>query len=348
MSTRLSNREMQRAFFGKDASYDGAFVAAVRTTGIFCRPSCPARRPLAQNVAFYATAAEAMRAGYRPCKRCRPIAANGETPEWAARLLARVNRFPQGRIRNFDLKEMGIDPVRARRYFQRRFGVTFQAYCRNRRAGSALQQIREGASVNEAVFANGYESHSGFRAAFAKVHGRTPAACRDAICIWTTTMESPLGTLTLAATPEGICLVEFADRSRIEDHCDALRRHFQCAVVPGQHAWLDQLQDELSDYFAGRLAEFRVPVVSPGTPFQHRVWHALRRIPYGQTWSYERLAREVEAPRASRAAGRANGQNRIAIVIPCHRVVNKDGKLGGYGGGLWRKEWLLNLERRFL
>jgi AraC family transcriptional regulator of adaptative response/methylated-DNA-[protein]-cysteine methyltransferase len=147
------------------------------------------------------------------------------------------------------------------------------------------------------------------------------------------------------ARPEGVCLLEFTDRRALEAQFTTVRQRFACAVVPGRHDHLDQLKDELARYFARSLCDFTVPLTYPGTPFQEKVWSQLRRIPYGQTMSYEGLADTVGVPGAQRAVGRANGQNRIAIVIPCHRVVNKSGKLGGYGGGLWRKEYLLNLER---
>ena len=163
--------------------------------------------------------------------------------------------------------------------------------------------------------------------------------------IWTARMESPVGPLTLGATPDGVCLVSFDDHRAA---LDRLQRHFQCDVIPGHHPHLDLLQRALSDYFAGRLTSFRVPVVYSGNSFQNRVWEQLRGIPYGETCSYEKLAQKVGRPRAARAVGNANGLNRVCILIPCHRVIRKDGTLGGYGGGLWRKEWLLRLERRVM
>jgi AraC family transcriptional regulator of adaptative response/methylated-DNA-[protein]-cysteine methyltransferase len=165
----------------------------------------------------------------------------------------------------------------------------------------------------------------------------------DAIVI--SVIESPLGQLVIGAAATGVCLLEFTDRIRFDTQIETMKRRFKCSVVPGDHAHLVQLRRELDAYFAGRLHDFSVPLVAPGTPFQEKVWSALLEIPYGQTLSYEDLARKVGSPSAQRAVGTANGMNRIAIVIPCHRVVNKNGKLGGYGGLLWRKEALLHLER---
>jgi AraC family transcriptional regulator of adaptative response/methylated-DNA-[protein]-cysteine methyltransferase len=336
---------MERAVTCSDASYDGIFFVAVRTTGIFCRPSCPARKPLPKNREYFATAREALFAGYRPCKRCRPMESNGRPPPWVAQLLANVERDPKARWRDQDLRRLAIDPARARRYFQRHYGMTFQAYSRGRRMGEALQQIKRGSKLDDVALGNGYESHSGFREAFARTFGRPPGKGREAGCVVVAWAESPIGPLLMGATTEGVCLLEFTDRRALETQIDTVRRRFDCAIVPGDHAHLDQLQDELDRYFTSRLTKFTVPLVYPGSPFQRKVWKQLLSIPYGETRSYEDVARAVGTPTAHRAVGMANGQNRIAIVIPCHRVVNKGGKLGGYGGGLWRKQFLLDLEQ---
>ena len=165
-------------------------------------------------------------------------------------------------------------------------------------------------------------------------------------CIVSSQIESPLGVLEAAATPEGICLLEFNDRRALKTQWATLRKRLNAAVVPGGNEHIEKLRDELSRYFAGRLTRFTVPLVISGTPFQEQVWNRLLRIPSGQTISYEHLAREIGRPGAQRAVGRANGDNRLAILIPCHRVVQKNGQLRGYGGGLWRKQFLLDLERQ--
>ncbi len=338
-------QEMDRAVDARDASYDGIFFVGVRTTGIFCRPSCRSRRPLTHNREYFATAREALFAGYRPCKRCRPLDAHGRPPEWVARLLAAVDRAPQERITDADLRRMAIDPARARRFFHRHYGMTFHTYCRGRRMGEALQQIRQGADLDDVTLGHGYESYSGFREAFVQTFGRPPGRSRDADCIRTSYAESPLGPLLIGATAAGVCLLEFTDRRLLAAQFTALRQRFGCAIVPGTNDHLENLKGQLDGYFARTLRDFRLPLLYPGSPFQTRVWEELLRIPYGETRSYEAIAQAVGAPGAQRAVGRANGQNRIAIVIPCHRVVNKGGKLGGYGGGLWRKQFLLDLER---
>jgi AraC family transcriptional regulator of adaptative response/methylated-DNA-[protein]-cysteine methyltransferase len=335
---------MLRAFMQSDASYDGIFYTGVRTTGIFCRPSCRARKPKEAHVEFFTTVNDALFSGYRACKRCDPLDM-GRSPAWVTRLLADVDAAPDRRLRDADLRRRRLQPATVRRHFQKHYGMTFQAYCRSHRMEHALRDLRNGSAVDDVVFTSGYESHSGFRDAFLKTFGQPPARGRGADPIVVAWIDSPLGPLVAGANAEGVCLLEFTQRRMLEAQFATLRRRFQTAIVPGRNRHLDQLERELQEYFAGRRRAFSVPLKSPGSPFEERVWSALLRIPYGATESYESLASALGRPRAHRAIGGANGRNRIAIVIPCHRVVTKAGTLGGYGGGLWRKHALLHLER---
>ena len=338
--------EMHRALLARDASYDGLFFVAVKTTGIFCRPTCPARKPKAENVEYFPTARQAVRAGYRPCKRCRPLDNGGSPPEWVSELMSAVDRAPGSRITDSDLRGMGIEPSRARRYFKTHYDMTFHAYRRARRMGRALKEIRGGGDLLEAGFGSGFDSTSGFRDAFARVFGKPPGRGRELSCLMARWLDTPLGAMLAVAGDDGLCLLEFVDRRAIERQIEVLRRRMNAAIVPGDNAHLDMIEQELSRYFDGTLQRFRVPIVAPGTPFQERVWRRLQKIPYGKTLSYAQLAADIDRPGAQRAVGRANGDNRLAIIIPCHRVVRSDGTLCGYGGGLWRKKWLLRHEER--
>lgn len=337
--------EMQRAYKKSDASYDGIFYLGVRTTGVFCRPSCGARKPLAKNVEFFPTPREALFAGYRPCKRCQPMSAIGRPPAWVDRLLAAIEKDPSMRLRDTDIRSMGIDPARARRFFLVNHGMTFQAYCRSRRLGKALEQIRRGERLDDIALGFGYDSHSGFRDAFVRTFGTPPGKAHATDCVYVAWIESPLGPLIAGATEKSLVLLEFTDRRMLDAQFAALRRHFKRPIVPGSNRVLGRLRDELARYFAGELKKFGVPLDAPGTEFQHRVWTELQKIPYGSTLSYEALAARIGVQGAQRAVGHSNGLNRIAIVIPCHRVVNKNGELGGYGGGLWRKQALQEIEK---
>jgi AraC family transcriptional regulator of adaptative response/methylated-DNA-[protein]-cysteine methyltransferase len=342
--TLPSRAEMERAFLAGDATFDGVFVTGVRTTGIFCRPSCRARKPKIENLEFFGTVRDALFAGYRPCLRCRPLEVDA-TPDWLAPLLHAVDQEPNRRFKDADLRGFAVDPARVRRYFLDRYGMTFHAYCRGRRLAGAIKQLRDGDALDEVALGTGWDSHSGFRDAFTKTFGLPPGRAEDMSCILTTAIDTPLGPMIAGATDEGLCLLEFTDRRMLAAQVQRLSRLLAQPMLPGDHRYLAQVRQELASYFAGTLTTFATPLVYRGTPFEERVWRELTRIPYGDTISYAQLANRVSSPGAQRAVGRANGMNRIAIAIPCHRVVNADGKLGGYGGGLWRKNWLLGLER---
>jgi AraC family transcriptional regulator, regulatory protein of adaptative response / methylated-DNA-[protein]-cysteine methyltransferase len=340
----LLPEEMEQAFNRKDAGYDGLFFVAVRTTGIFCRPSCAAR-PKRENVEFFRTMREAVFAGYRACKRCHPAQISGAPPEWVADLLGRLEARPERKILAEDLRSLGVTPERARRWFMEHYGMTFAEWQRGRRLAEAFTQIRDGSPIDDVVFANGYDSHSGFREAFTKTFGSTPGKPGPEDFISVQFIETPIGPMIAAGTAKGICFLEFSDRRMLEHNYKQIRKRFSMAVLPGTNKCLEQLRNELDSYFKGRLVSFTVPLEVRGTPFQERAWAELCRVPYGETISYEEQARRMGDIKAVRAVARANGTNRIGILIPCHRVVGKDGELTGYGGGLWRKRLLLELER---
>jgi AraC family transcriptional regulator, regulatory protein of adaptative response / methylated-DNA-[protein]-cysteine methyltransferase len=346
--TLPSHQDMYKAVLRHDAAFDGVFFTAVKTTGVFCRPTCTARTPRSENVEFFSTARAALLAGYRPCKRCRPMDMVGRPPQWVQRLGERIERDSSKRIRSNDLRSIGIDPSRASRWYKQHYGMTFQAYHRARRMGLALAAVRNGGDLNGVGHRNGYKSLSGFRDAFARTFGAPPGRAADTACLLARWMDTPLGPMLAIANDEGLCLLEFVDRRMLETQLATLRRRLGGAIVPaaGEHAHLDRLADELTRYFEGTLRRFTVPVVLRGTPFQVKTWKRLMDIPYGETLSYARMARDIGAPGAQRAVGKTNGDNRLAIIIPCHRVVRSDGTLCGYGGGLWRKKWLLEHEQQ--
>ncbi len=337
--------EMDRARRHRDSSYDGVFYLGVRTTGVFCRPSCTSRSALPQNIEYFPTAKDALFAGYRACKRCRPLELHEGPPPWVRRLIDHVQRTPQERVTDQALRAMGLAPATVRRWFHANYGMTFHAFARGVRLGVAFDRIKRGEKLDNVMLDHGYVSHSGFREAFGKLLKRAPGSVRDGDKIAVAWMESPVGPLIAGAVDAGVCLLEFSDRHALDAQIATLRGRVGDAIVPAAHPHLDALRAQLRAYFAGELKVFELPLVYPGTDFQVRVWNELLRIPYGETRSYEDIAKAVGDPKAVRAVGTTNGLNRIAIVIPCHRVVNKSGQLGGYGGGLWRKQILLDVER---
>jgi len=337
--------EMYAAIARRDPAFDGIFLTAVTSTGIFCRPSCSAKTPRRENVEFFPTARDALFAGYRPCLRCRPLEPAGAAPAWLRPLLDDLAQEPTAPWSDEDLRARGLEPSRVRRWFKSQYGMTFQAYRRGLRLSRALGQLKNGAPVTSAAFDSGYESVSGFADAVQQLVGRAPAASRDATAVVIARVLTPLGPMIAGATDEGLCLLEFTDRRMLERQLQHLAKLLPGPLAPGRNPILDRIEEELGRYFAGELREFTVPLVVPGSEFQRRVWDGLQRIPYGETRSYGEQAAAIGRPDAVRAVARANGDNRIAIVIPCHRVIGADGKLTGYGGGLWRKRWLLDLEQ---
>ena len=345
---RFTEREDEfwRALQGRDSSYEGIFFLGVKTTGIFCRPICSARKPLRKNVEFFPGKTEALHAGFRPCLRCKPMQTTGEVPTLVEKLRKQIEHDPSERLRERDLLDMGIDPSTARRQFQRYFGMSFQAYQRARRMGSALAAVRKGANVLDTQLDHGFESSSGFREAFAKLFGTAPSKSSGVHCLLSKWIESPLGAILALADDDGLYVFDWVDRRGLEREIVRLREKTKFVIVPGSHPVLDQATHEINEYFAGKRKTFTLPFAKRGTDFQRRVWDELLQIPAGETRSYAEIARRIGQPKAVRAVARANGDNYRGIVIPCHRVIGSDGSLTGYGGGLARKQWLLDHEKK--
>lgn len=346
MSEKLSFQEKYNALIRKDPSYEGAFVVAVKTTGIFCRSTCNARKPKPDNVEFYDSPKEAMLNGYRPCKVCRPLEMNGEAPDYIKKILEELNLNPHKKIKDFELRTRGIDPAQIRRWFKKHHNLTFHAYQRMMRINNAFGEINKGEKITEAAFEIGYDSLSGFNHSFQNIFGNPPSKTKDKNVINIIRFTTQLGPMFAAATQKGICLLEFTDRRMLETEFKDLQKIFNAVILPGTNEHLELLQKELSEYFEGKRQCFTVALDIAGTDFQKAVWNELLKIPYGETVSYKSQAIKLNRPNAVRAAANANGQNRVAIVIPCHRVIGENGNLTGYGGGLSRKRWLLDLEKR--
>lgn len=337
---------MYQALLANDASFEGIFIVAVKTTGIFCRPTCHARKPKRENVEFFPTTKAALDHGYRPCLKCAPMSLKGELPAWLKPVFAQLEATPERKMTDGDLRELGLDPNRVRRWFQNVHGMTFQGYQRSLRIGEAFGRIRHGESVTGAALDSGYESLSGFAEGFKKTTGFAPSQSPHKAILPTTRILTPLGPMLAAASEKGICLLEFIDRRMMETQLERTRKQFNAELVPGTSPWFELLDRELKEYFAGTRQAFTVPLDIAGTDFQKRVWEALLAIPYGLTRSYKQQAEWLKNPAAIRAIARANGDNKIGIIIPCHRVIGSDGTLVGYGGGLWRKQHLLDLEQQ--
>ena len=339
-----------RAVLARDASRDGTFVTAVLTTGIYCRPSCPARHPKPENVRFYPGPEEAERAGCRSCRRCRPR--EERRPDAARALVPRVLRYLEEnrdeRVTLADLaREVGLSPSHLQRTFTRATGVSPRAYAEALRLGRLKHHLKRKEPVTMALYEAGYGSSSRLYERSTSRLGMTPGAYRAGgrgARIRYGIARTPIGRVLVAATDKGICSVRIAEPAGTMVR--ALRQEFPEAILERDRAGLAAWIERIARHVGGRETRLDLPLDVRGTAFQWKVWEALRAIPYGGTKTYREVARSIGKPRAARAVGRACATNPVAILIPCHRVLREGGALGGYAFGLPVKRRLLETERR--
>jgi len=347
--TGLTSERHWRAVLARDAGYDGAFVYAVRSTGIYCRPSCASKKPHREQVAFFPVPEAAEQAGFRACRRCRPGEARPADPRIALvrAVCHRIDAHPDAPASLGSLSaRAGTTPHRLRRAFRAVLGLTPRQYRDERRLERFKTQLKEGKKVSPALYEAGYGSTSRvYEGAHARLgmtpatYGRGGAGTRIAFAV----VPCALGRLLVAATERGICRIGIGDDAAALER--GLRAEFPSAVIARDNATLRPWVAEITAHFDGRQPDLDLPLDLRATAFQRRVWEALRKIPYGSTSSYSAIARAIGKPRATRAVARACATNPVAVVIPCHRVVSKGGDLGGYRWGVERKRALLEGER---
>lgn len=338
---------LYEALLNRDPSYDGRVYVCVASTGIFCRLTCPARKPKRENCTFYETVAECIDAGFRPCKRCKPTTPQASADPVVKPLIEALEGKPGYRWREPDIVRMGLDPSTVRRAFKRHFGMTFLEMARQRRLQEGFSTLAEGGKVIDAQITAGFESPSAFREAFAKILGQAPGTLSQDPMLFADWVPSPLGPLIAVTDRTQLHLLEFLDRRALPAEFRKLQGFAKGNIGFGRTEITDQIQDELRLFFDGSSGVFETKLALHGSTFTRDVWRELLKIPAGGTRSYSELARELGRPEAVRAVARANGANQIAIVVPCHRVLGADGSLTGYGGGLWRKQRLIELERSY-
>ncbi|MDP5219600.1 trifunctional transcriptional activator/DNA repair protein Ada/methylated-DNA--[protein]-cysteine S-methyltransferase [Ruegeria sp. 2205SS24-7] len=335
------------ALLTRDPSWDGRAYVGVSSTGIFCRLTCPARKPKRAHCHFFTSVADCLSDGYRPCKRCHPMNPSAETEPLIKPLLAALEANPARRWREEDLVAMGHDPSTVRRAFKRQFGQTFLDLARQMRLQAGLTTLAEGGRVIDAQIDAGFSSPAAFRTAVANHLGLPPGAFRRDALLRADWIDTPLGAMIAVSDKSHLHLLEFTDRKALPTELKRLYKSCKGSLGLGRFGPIDQAQAQLSNYFEGRTARFDLPLALHGSPFTQKVWKVLQELPAGTTHSYSEIARRLGRPYAVRAVARANGANQIAIVIPCHRVLGADGSLTGYGGGLWRKQKLIEIERHY-
>ncbi|MEP4195728.1 MAG: trifunctional transcriptional activator/DNA repair protein Ada/methylated-DNA--[protein]-cysteine S-methyltransferase [Aliishimia sp.] len=339
---------LYQALLERDATYDGRAYVCVSSTGVFCRLTCPARKPKPENCTFYETVGACLAHGFRACKRCHPLAPMASADPSIAALLQALDERPEYRWREQDIARMGFDLSTIRRSFKRQFGMTFLEMARQRRLRDGFDTIVEGGKVIEAQINAGFQSASAFRATFAKLLGTAPGRLDSDPILFADWITTPLGDMIAVTSATELHLLEFADRKALRTELVKLNTFARGRIGIGKTGPSRQIQAELVAFFDGTLPAFDTPLAYHGSAFTKMVWDELRKIPVGETRSYSQIAQTIDRPTATRAVARANGANQIALVIPCHRVIGADGSLTGYGGGLWRKQKLLETERQYL
>ncbi|MEZ5827926.1 MAG: bifunctional DNA-binding transcriptional regulator/O6-methylguanine-DNA methyltransferase Ada [Hyphomicrobiales bacterium] len=345
----MLDEQRWQAIAARDARHDGDFVFAVRTTGIYCRPSCPARRPKRENVAFYATPEMANAAGFRPCKRCTP-----DQPSLADKHAVKVVqacRLIESADEPLSLdalaKAVRMSPYHFHHVFKAALGMTPKAYATAHRHKRVRAELGRSATITEAIYDAGYNSNGRFYATSNETLGMSPQAFRAGGAdqdIKFAIGTCSLGPLLVAASDKGVCAILFGDGA--QDLRRELRRQFPKARMVEGDAEFERLTAEVICHVENPRTAFGFPLDIRGTAFQHRVWEALRRIPVGSTASYTEIAERIGAPGSARAVARACASNLIAVAIPCHRVVRSDGSISGYRGGVARKRALLAKEAK--
>lgn len=337
-----------QAVLARETHFDGAFVYAVRSTGIFCRPTCPSRRPRREQVVFFSQPAAAEQAGFRACRRCRPggSAHSASQIDLAERARQLIDEHPNQALTLDQLgAQIGASPHHLQRVFKRMIGITPRQYAESRRLDRLKTRLKEGDSVTNALYEAGYNSSSRLYEQAPERMGMTPATYRRGGAgaqIGYSIADSPLGRLLVAATERGVCFVSLADSDAALQA--ALAREYPAAAIERDDARLGEWLAAIARHLNGDQPRLDLPLDVQATAFQWRVWEALKAIPYGDMRSYGQVAEALGDRNAARAVARACATNPVALVIPCHRVVREDGEMGGYRWGAERKQALLERE----
>ena len=344
---KINSNQQWQAVVDRDRTQDGKFVFAVSSTGVYCRPSCAARRPRRENVAFFGKPEEAEKAGYRACLRCRPKAAGNAQSNKVKAMCRYIEHHLDEPITLAELaREFHQSPFHLQRTFKAVMGITPRAYADSRRMGQLKENLRAGHSVTRAMYDAGYGSSSRLYERTSSQLGMTPDKYRrgaTAATIRYTCVDSPLGRMLVAATDKGICAIQFANSD--EELESGLKHEFPFAIRRRDDAALRTWGEKLLRQMRGHKLNSSLPLDIQATAFQRKVWSYLQSIPFGDTRSYSEVAKAIKQPKATRAVARACATNRIAVAIPCHRVVRENGDMGGYRWGVDRKKALLQMEQ---
>ena len=335
-----------QALIERNSEFVGIFYVCVKTTSVFCIATCRARKPKFENVLFYTTFKGALEAGYRPCKVCKPTENSNEAPEPVLRAMKLVRDKPKEKLSDALLRQLNISPELVRRWFKKHYGMTFQAYQRMYRINDAFLELKSGKKSLETAYDSGYESLSGFGYTYKALIGSSPNSSADHKVILISRLTTPLGPMFVCSTDEGICLLEFIDSSVLEMDLKYLQQQLKTNIIAGENNHIKQVKIELQQYFEGKRKVFDVPLHTLGTNFQNLVFQSVRDIKYGESITYKELAELLNGSKEESVVATAMGENRIAMIVPCHRVVVKNAGLTDQGASQARNKWLIEHEKQ--
>lgn len=341
--TDKTKNEYYRALVSRNSEYEGIFFYALDTTGTFCRPTCPSRKPKSENCKFFKTIEEAFQSAYRPCLRCNPTLFPNGITSLVETLQSAVEENPDKNWQQEDFSKLGVNPVTVRRQFKKRFGTTFVKYVRMRRLELALNLIKSGRSVIDAQVSLGYESSSGLRDAFYRLFGAAPSKLENINLLKVSLIDTPFGPMKAIANDKMLYLLDFVDRNDLDSKIEEIKLMTQSIIFPGISYPISSIEQELNQYFNGGLKAFTTPLWLGRPSLQQSVWNEVQKIPFGDIRIHSEIIQSIDCQ--PQAIMKASKVNRFAVVIPFHRLLND--RLGNdfCKGSSSRNQWLLNHEQ---
>jgi AraC family transcriptional regulator, regulatory protein of adaptative response / methylated-DNA-[protein]-cysteine methyltransferase len=341
---KLTPEIMYKAAVEKDVTFEGQFISAVKTTGIFCRPICTAKKPKFNNVEFFKTTDEALNNGYRPCKVCKPLEKLDQTPQFINQLIKELEDNPSLKIKDSDLITRNFEPHTIRRWFLKNYQMTFHAYQRMLRISVAVRNLQSGQSVLSVAYNSGYESLSGFNDSFKTILGKAPSSNKETKLIHINRIETPIGVMIACATEQGVCLLQFMDSQSLDKDLKDMSKSLKATIIQGYNKHLSILKNELNDYFSGKIRVFTTKIILVGTDLQKSIWKAILDIPYGQTQALSQLAVHLNRENSHKIISNSCYENKLLILVPSHRLINELDSLADSKGGNLRINWLMEFE----
>ncbi|MCE2992102.1 MAG: methylated-DNA--[protein]-cysteine S-methyltransferase [Candidatus Jidaibacter sp.] len=346
MSENKQKLKYYKAFLSQNPEYEGVFYVGTKTTKKFCSATCTKRKPKFENCEFFESIEDALAVSYEPCQYCRPTEIFSDQLDLIDALIEKVNEDLDKKWSEDDFHALKTTSTIVRKKFKKCLGMTFTEYVRARKLGAAVEKIISGKSFMDEQLSIGYDPSSGFRDLSYRKFGLAPNLLKPKRILRESWISTRFGAMIAISDEKAIFFLAFVDRKDLELEIERVKVAMKAIIIPGVTQPLELLQKELNSYFKGSLKNFRTPIAMTGSKLQKKIWHEIYKIPYGKLATYSEVANSIGKGKAVRAIASLIGKNPISIIVPCHRVINSTGSLGGYNSGVIRKQWLINLEKR--